>query len=244
MRKIRLLISQENIKINDQIEVFDNDFLYLTKVMRQKIGDKIFIFNGQNGEFQSEVISINKKFLCLKILKKIADLENSQNITLAFALVKNIKIDFIAQKATELGVSKFQPIITQHTIVDKINVDRFKISIKEACEQCERNDLPQILSLKKLDNFLSENSIKEKIIILCDESQKGKKAKELLPKILKNETDEIVVLVGPEGGFSSQEFKQMEKIENVFSMSLGKRILKVDTAIISALTLVQEFYSL
>lgn len=240
MRKIRIFIKEKNLDLAMQIKICEGDFDYLTKVMRQKIGDEIYIFNGFDGEFKSLIISIEKKSLILQIKEKIADLKKVPNITLAFAPVKNVKIDFIATKACELGVARLQPIITQHTIVDKINYERFSANVKEALEQCERNDLAEVLEIKKLDKFLNDENNKEKILILCDESHLGKKASELLPNITVNNR-EIVILIGPEGGFSKEEFARMRALENLYSMSLGPRILRADTAVIAALALVQEF---
>ena len=240
MRKIRLFIEEKNLKAGLLVKISNNSFDYLTKVMRQKIGDEIFVFNGIDGEFRAKILNIEKRFLNLEIKEKISELKKSPNITLAFALLKNVKIDFIATKAVELGVARFQPIITQHTISDKINQERFKANVKEALEQCERNDLADVLEVKKLDKFLNEETTREKILILCDESGSASKASELLPKINVNDR-EIVVLIGPEGGFSKDEFIKMRLLENLYSISLGTRILRADTAMISALTLVQEF---
>ena len=240
MQKIRLFTKEQNLAKGLQIKVCDNDFDYLTKVMRKKNNDEIFIFNGLDGEFLARIFSVEKKYLMLEVVEKISPLKKVPNITLAFALLKNVKIDFIASKAAELGVARLQPIVTQHTIVDKINEERFFLNVKEALEQCERNDFCEILSLKKLDKFISEEETKEKILILCDESHQGFKASKLLPTINVKEK-EIIVLIGPEGGFSKSEFEKMRALKNVYSLSLGSRILRADTAIISALTLVQEF---
>ena len=240
MRKIRLFIEDGQLALGKKIEISGSDFEYLSKVMRQKVGDMIFLFDGVSGEFAAEILSIEKKSLALEVDRKTADLIKVPNITLAFAPVKNVRIDFIAAKATELGVASFQPILTHHTIVDKINAERFKANVKEACEQCERNDFPKILSPKKLENFLNEKESAEKIFILCDESGQGSKASEVLSKIDINKK-EVVVLIGPEGGFSSQEFLKMRERKNIFAISLGPRILRADTAMISAMTLVQEF---
>jgi len=95
----------------------------------------------------------------------------------------------VAAKATELGISRFQPILTQHTIVDKINAERFKSNIKEACEQCERNDFPEILEITKLEKFLNLPESANKIFILCDESRRASKASETLQKIAKQEKE-------------------------------------------------------
>ncbi len=241
MRKTRLFINQSKITLNQRIEIRDNDFEYLTKVLRKKNTDEISIFNGVDGEFKSVISTIEKKFLTLEIIEKISELQKSPNITLAFSLIKNVKIDVIATKATELGVSNFQPIITKRTIVDKVNNERFKANIKEACEQCERNDFPAVFEVEKLNKFLSNSKISEKILILCDESGNGLQAKEILPKIQLIKNQEIVILIGPEGGFAEEEFAKMKELKNLYSISLGPRILRADTAMISALTLVQEF---
>lgn len=244
MRKIRIFVDAHNLGCGQEIKFCDGDFDYLTKVMRQKIGDKIYIFNGIDGEFETELTRVEKKFLTAKITQKISDLRRVPNITLAFAPVKNVRIDFVATKATELGVASFQPILTKRTIVDKINLERFKANVKEACEQCERNDFPKIFEPKKLDKFLKEKDSQEKIFILCDESGQGAKASKFLPTLHKTQlgTDcEIVILIGPEGGFSAEEFAQMRQLENLHAIGLGPRILRADTAMISALTLVQEF---
>lgn len=240
MRKTRLFIKTPKLEKGLQIKLCDNDFEYLTKVLRKKIADEIFVFNGFDGEFCAAISAIEKKSLTLNVLEKTADLPKSSNITLAFALIK--RVDFIAEKATELGVSSFQPIITQRTIIDKINYERFTANAKEACEQCERNDFPQVLELKKLDKFLLENATEEKILILCDESGRGQKASELLPKI-ERKNKEIIIIIGPEGGFSNEEFTKMRALKNLHSLSLGSRILRADTAAISALTLTQELVS-
>jgi 16S rRNA (uracil1498-N3)-methyltransferase len=240
MRKIRIFVKNDKLTKSSIIKLEGNEFDYLTKVMRQKIQDKIFVFNGLDGDFKATISSIDKKSLSLTVDEKIAELKKVPNITLAFAPTKNVRIDFVAAKATELGAARFQPIITQHTIVDKINYERFSANVKEALEQCERNDSAEVLEAKKLDNFLNNEETAEKILILCDESGKGLQAKELLPK-LKINNKEIVILIGPEGGFSKDEFAKMHLLKNLYSLNLGPRILRADTAMISALTLVQEF---
>jgi 16S rRNA (uracil1498-N3)-methyltransferase len=239
MRKIRLLVKEETLKIGSEIKIIDGDFNYLSKVMRQKIGDKIFVFNSFDGEFLAEIILIEKKFLILRILEKTADLLKNPNLTLAFALIKNVASDFIAKKGVEMGVKNFQPLITRRAIVDKINAEKFLANAKEGLEQCERNDLINLREVKNLKNFLNEKD-ENRIFILCDESGNGKKASEILPKI-NFQNKEIIVLIGPEGGFSCEEFQEMYLKENLFKISLGKNILKADTAMIAALALVNEF---
>ena len=240
MRKTRLFIATKPLNTGLQVKIADNDFDYLAKVMRKKAGDEVFVFNGEDGEWLAEILVIEKKNLTLNIKNQVAKQAKSSAVTLAFAPVKNVRIDFVAAKATEMGVGKFAPIITQHSVVDKLNEERFAANIKEACEQCERNDFPTLEKIKKLEKFLSEAG-KEKILILCDESGQGAKASTLLPKIFTNNKQEVIILIGPEGGFSKEEYAMMRQIQNLHSMSLGERILRSDTAIIAALALVNEF---
>ncbi len=243
MRKIRLFIDKIGLKEGFLAKIEDGDFEYLSKVMRVKINDEICVFNGLDGEFAAKITEIAKKYLIITLFEKIGEQELSSNITLAFAPVKNVRIDFVAAKATEMGVATFLPIVTQHSVVDKINDERFKANIKEAVEQCETNYFPQILPIKKLDKLLEDKSLENKILLLCDERGCAKKASEILPNIFKNrqKNQEIIVFIGPEGGFSKAEFEKFAQIKNLHSLSLGKRILRADTAIIAALALVQEF---
>jgi 16S rRNA (uracil1498-N3)-methyltransferase len=245
MPKIRLFINENNLETDFSTKIEGSDFEYLTKVMRVKNNDEIIVFNGKNGNFLAKITEISKKNLEISLKTQIREQDLSSNITLAFALIKNVRIDFIAQKATELGVSSFQPIITQRTIVDKINEDRFKANIKEACEQCETNFIPQILPMQKLNKLLEDKALGSKILLLCDESGNGKKAREILPEIAKKRApnQEIIVFIGPEGGFSQAEFEKFRTFPNLYSLSLGKRILRADTAALSALTLVCEFFN-
>lgn len=244
MGQIRLFLNEKDLHIGAKIKISNGDFDYLTKVMRQKINDEFQVFNGIDGQVTSKILEVTKKFLIAEIVAKTSELTKVPNITLAFAPVKNVRVDFIAAKATELGVAAFQPMITRRSVVDKINQQRFRSNVKEACEQCERNDFPEIHDLLKLDKLLNAPTSGNKIFILCDESGQGEKASLLLPNLKlqhQHSSSEFVILIGPEGGFSPEEFEKMRAMDNVHSLSLGPRILRTDTAIISALTLVQEF---
>lgn len=242
MKRIRLHIKAENLKDNQIIEIFNNDFDYLIKVMRLKVDSEIQVFNGNDGEFLAKISDISKKSCQLNLTKKIKEQTFSQNIILAFAPVKNVRIDFVASKATEMGVTKFQPIITKHSVVDKINEKKFTANIKEAVEQCERLDFPILEKIVKLDSYL-RNLKPNQILILADESGSAKKASEVLSKISLDDDQEIIIFIGPEGGFGKEEFEKFYKIKNIYPISLGPRILRSDTAIISSLALVQEFIS-
>lgn len=242
MRKVRLYVAKDPIEAGAKIIVESNDHHYLNKVMRLQNGDQIELFNGKNGDFLAQISQISKNQTSLQILNQIKQQQQKSNLTLAFTPVKNVKNQFLLQKAVELNCDHIAPIITNHSVVDNINIEKFKIVAKEACEQCESNVIPKIEPIIKLEQLLKQD-LSQKILILCDESGKGQKASKILPKIAKNrsENQEIIVFIGPEGGFSEEEFKKFYQLNNLHSISLGSRILRADTALISALTLVNEF---
>jgi len=237
--KIRLFVDSKLI-LNHQVEIANNDFEYLSKVMRLSIGDEFEIFNGKDGDFLAKIKEIKKKSLIIVIEYKIRDLVKSINLSLAFAPIKNVRLDFIASKATELGVTNFYPIITQRTIVDKINNIKFKANIKEALEQCNRNDMAELFEIIKIREFL-KNDFSNKLLILADESGRGSQAK-FLNEFSGNKCfKEIIIFTGPEGGFTPEEFNLFENLSNCFKLNLGPRILRADTAVVASLALVQEF---
>ena len=238
---IRLYVASEKLIRDQIINIDDTDFNYLIKVMRCKTGDKITVFNGKNGAWLAQIIVINKKNCQIQILQQTTEQYFPPRIALAFAPVKNVRIDFIAAKATELGITDFYPVITKNTIVNKINIKRFEANIKEAAEQCRRTDLPQIHQVTTLNKYIK--SIKtEQILILCDESGSADKAGKVLSNInYQKDKNQIVIFTGPEAGFAKEEFAAFNELKNLHRISLGPRILRADTAIISAITLVQEF---
>lgn len=237
--KIRLFVDS-NIILNHRVEIANNDFEYLSKVMRLKLNDEIEIFDGINGNFVSRIAEFKKKSLILFVESKSCNIYNVPNISLAFAPVKNVRLDFIASKATELGVKNFYPIITQRTVVDQINARKFQANIKEALEQCHRNDKVNLNPIIKLNNFLKYD-FTHKILILADESGRGAQARFLNNFVNDKKFDEIILFIGPEGGFTQDEFILFDNLNNCFKLNLGPRILRADTAVISSLTLIQEF---
>lgn len=234
---IRIFLNLEKISLEQYIEVTDKDFLYLKNVMRVKILDQINIFNGNDGDFLAQITQINKKNMQIIVQKQIKEQYFPPKISLAFSIVKNNTLESIAKRGMEMGVTKFIPITTQRSFINKFNEEKFLINVKEGAEQSERNDIAKIIKLQNLNNFL-DNVTNDQILILCDESKDSHKLEDILQQI-NNDNKEIIILIGPEGGFCDAEFKLI-KSYNIYSISLGPRILRVDTAVISALTLIQE----
>jgi len=212
---------------------------YVKDVMRLKIGNKLSIFNIQ-GEWSATVESYEKNGAKIKIMKKVRDKENEKNIWLAFSPIKQNSLNFLIQKSTELGVQKFIPILSERTIVREINVARVKKIIVEASEQSNRISVPEINKSELLKNFLSKFP-KNGSLIFCDINSNQNSLKNILAK---NIDGPMCILIGPEGDFSENERKMIINLNQTFSISLAKNILKAETAALSAVTIVNYHLNL
>jgi 16S rRNA (uracil1498-N3)-methyltransferase len=212
---------------------------YLKDVMRLKAGDTFSIFNSQ-GEWNASIQNYEQQTVKIKILEKLRDKKNEQNIWLAFSPIKQNPLNFIIQKGTELGVQKFIPILSERTVVKNINLDRIKKIIIESAEQSNRISIPEINKLDTLKNFIS-NFPKKGCLIFCDINCDKNDLKKILSK---KDIDPICILIGPEGDFSENERKLIVELEQSHSISLVKNILRAETASIAAVTLVNYHLNL
>jgi 16S rRNA (uracil1498-N3)-methyltransferase len=209
---------------------------YLSNVMRKKIGDKVSLFNGKDGEWQGEIVELSKRSAVVLLQEKSKIQYKEPELTLCFAPVKHAPLHFLIQKATELGVSVLQPIMTQHTIVQRVATEKLRANAQEAAEQCGRLSIPVVHDPITLAQYLNLRD-KTLPVMFCDESGGGRHAVKVLAE---QETQRPVsVLIGPEGGFSREEIARLRQEENVLAISLGPRILRADTAALVALTVVQ-----
>ena len=212
---------------------------YLKDVMRLKIGDKLSIFNTQ-GEWNAVIENYEKKGVKVKIIGKTRDKDNEKNIWLAFSPIKQNPLNFVIQKGTELGVQRFIPILSERTVVREINTERIKKIIVEASEQSNRISVPEINKPESLKNFLSTFS-KNGCLIFCDINSNQKNLKNILEK---NFDGPVCILIGPEGDFSENERKMIIDLNQTYSISLAKNILKAETAALSAITIVNYHLNL
>ena len=204
---------------------------YVVNVMRLKRGSNLNFFN-KNGEWRSEVIFLDKDRVEVKFLEKIKNENNLSKIELAICLVKKNPMEIILQKATELGVSRIIPIISERTEVKELNYERAKKIIIEATEQSNQLNPPEISEIIKLKKFIEQKE-KTSQLLFADVNAKNKiKSKDL------NTEKPIVILIGPEGDFSPNERELIVSKSNTISFSLSKNILRSDTAVISAISLV------
>lgn len=213
---------------------------YLVSVMRFRAGDRLYVFDGVSGEYEAEIFNASKSDCSLNILSKVREFHKCPDVILCYAPVKNVKSEFIIQKATELGVGVVQPMITQNTIKTGANIERYKLVAEEAAEQCERLDVPEINEIIELKKLLPK--LNDYNVMFCDESGQGAPFSQLNSRNSTLATQKWAILIGPEGGFSKTEIEQIYKLKNVYGVGLGPRILRADTAIIAALALWQNYF--
>ena len=227
MTNIRLFFP-ESLSTNLTLKLDKSQSHYLTKVMRTNIGKNFSLFN-QNGEWEAEITKITKGIVEFLITKKIRSNDNQKEIWLAFAPVKLNYLNLMIQKGTELGISKFIPILTERTIVRKINEKRLNKIIVEASEQSNRLKVPKLEEIVKLDNFLKFNQ--KTNIIFGDLNTNNK-------KLNINTINPLCVLIGPEGDFTTKEREKILKFKNIIPLKINENILRSETAAISMISII------
>ena len=237
-KKIRLYFS-DKIQSDLVAHLQKEQSHYLKDVMRLKVGGAFSVFNSE-GEWSACIQNYEKKSTKIKILEKVRDKKNEQNIWLAFAPIKQNPLNFIIQKGTELGVQKFIPILSERSAVKDINVERIKKVIIESAEQSNRISVPEITKLESLKNFLISFP-KKGCLVFCDINCDKSDLKNILSK--KN-IGPICVLIGPEGDFSENERKLIIDLKQSKPISLAKNILRAETAAVAAVTLVNYHLNL
>ena len=231
MSNIRLFFS-ESLHINLKSKLDKTQSYYIHKVMRIKEGQNFSLFN-QSGEFEAKVENIIRGIVEFSVEKKLRSADNPREIWLAFTPIKLNYLNLMIQKATELGVTRFIPLLSDRTVVRKINEKRVKKIIVEASEQSNRLNLPILDKLKKLEDFLKENT--DTTIFFGDLNSDNKK--------IDIQSDEpICVLIGPEGDFSIKEREIISKMKNIIPLNINKNILRSETAAISIISIIS--YSL
>ena len=227
MSNIRLFF-KESLSLNLISKLDKSQSHYLSKVMRINIGQSFSLFN-QSGEWEAKIKEVSKGIVEFSVIKKIRSAKNEREIWLAFAPIKLNYLNLMIQKATEIGVTRFIPILTERTIVRKLNEKRINKIIIEASEQSNRLKVPSLDKLTKLDIFLRSNQNTN--IIFGDLNTSNKKID------LKNK-EPICVLIGPEGDFSIKERESILKLKNIIPLKINNNILRSETAAISMISII------
>ena len=228
MSNIRLFYS-ERLSNNLSGKLNIEQSRYLISVMRLKINENFSLFN-KDGEWNTKIKLINKGIIEFQVLNQLRQPNKERQIWLVFAPIKSNYFNFMLQKATEIGVTKFFPIITERTIVRKINEERINKILIEASEQSNRLTVPLIEKIQTLEKFLIDN--KNINLILGDINTDNKKIE------LKDPSKPIAVLIGPEGDFSENERTKILKFHDVQSIKFNENILRSETAVISSLSII------
>ena len=228
MSNIRLYFSAAlSTNMTDKLD--NSQSHYLNKVMRVKENEVFSLFNN-NGEWEAKVLSISKSVIEFKTTKQLRQKETTKELWLAFSPIKSNYQNFMIQKATELGVSKFLPIIFDRTVVRKINKERLEKIAIEASEQSNRLNVPLVEKAQNLDNFMNSNSMD---LIFTDLNSDNKKIDKT-----KFTDKPTCIIIGPEGDFSEAERKKILAFKGVQAIKINENILRSDTAVIAAISIV------
>ena len=212
-----------------------NQSNYLGNVLRLSAGDSVLVFNGRDGEWLAEIAGRKRPdALVIGALKRPQD--RLPDIAYVFAPLKHARLDYMVQKAVEMGTSRLQPVLTRHTQVSRVNTERMRANVIEAAEQCGILSLAEVAEPVPLDRYLEQRQ-PTRLLVFCDEAVETANPLKALQQ--GSAAGGIDILIGPEGGFAEEERTLLLRQNNILRLSLGPRILRADTAGVAALALVQ-----
>jgi 16S rRNA (uracil1498-N3)-methyltransferase len=209
---------------------------YLANVLRLSAGDAVLVFNGRDGEWVAEIAAQGRKSLSLQVAEQTRPQTSAGDLHYWFAPLKHARLDYMVQKAVELGVSRLQPVITQHTQATRVNLERMQANAIEAAEQCGILSIAEVGDAVALAKALEARDA-GRVLIFCDEDADVRDPVAALSQVERGTP--LAVLIGPEGGFSEDERTLLLRQPNIVRLALGPRILRADTAAVAALTVVQ-----
>jgi len=224
------------LREGERIALERNQSNYLGNVLRLSAGETILVFNGRDGEWQAQIEG-RKRPDGLTIVARTRPQDRLPDIAYVFAPLKHARLDYMVQKAVEMGASRLQPVLTRHTQVSRVNVERMRANVIEAAEQCSILSLSEVAEPVALDRFLDKRET-SRLLVFCDEVADIGNPIEALQQGV-TATGGIDVLIGPEGGFAEEERALLLRQPKTLRLSLGPRILRADTAGVAALALVQ-----
>jgi 16S rRNA (uracil1498-N3)-methyltransferase len=207
---------------------------YLLNVLRLGEGDEILVFNGLDGEWRARLADVGKRRCALACYEQTRGQAAGPDIDYLFAPLKHARLDYMVQKATEMGVARLRPVLTRRTIAARVNLERMRANVVEAAEQCGILRIPEVAEPHRLEALLGAWDTSRQLI-LCDEAAKVASPIAALSEL---EPGPLALLIGPEGGFEDSERELLKQQPFVVAISLGPRVLRADTAAVAALALV------
>jgi 16S rRNA (uracil1498-N3)-methyltransferase len=235
-RAQRLFVSAQ-LGCGDSMEADRNQANYLLNVLRLKPGDAILLFNGRHGEWRARITEASRKGCRLVVEEQVRLQTRAPDLHYLFAPLKHARLDYMVQKAVEMGAGRLAPVITRHTQVARVNLERMRANAIEAAEQCGILAIPEIDEPRRLSQVLAQWDPARRLFF-CDEAAPSGSPVDMLTKAPRGPA---ALLIGPEGGFSPEERDELLGRSYVAALSLGPRILRADTAAVAALALVQAF---
>ena len=224
------------LALGETVELERNQSNYLGNVLRLAAGDTILVFNGRDGEWQASITG-RKRPDSLAIVARTRPQDRLPDLAYVFAPLKHARLDYMVQKAVEMGVSSLQPVLTRFTQVSRVNGERMRANVVEAAEQCGILSVADVAEPVALDRYLSRRGA-QRLLVFCDEAADVANPVQALQGGLTG-ANGIDVLIGPEGGFAEEERALLLRQPLILRLSLGPRILRADTAGVAALALVQ-----
>jgi 16S rRNA (uracil1498-N3)-methyltransferase len=229
------LFVEAPLKAGQTVALERNQSNYLGNVLRLAAGDTILVFNGRDGEWQAQIAG-RKRPDALVIVAPTRPQDRLPDIAYVFAPLKHARLDYMVQKAVEMGASSLQPVLTRHTQVSRVNSERMRANVIEAAEQCGILSLAEVAEPMPLDRYLGQRQ-PARLLVFCDEAAETANPVQALQQ--GSAADGIDILIGPEGGFAEEERALLLRQPKTLRLSLGPRILRADTAGVAALALVQ-----
>lgn len=230
----RLFIDQP-LKQGSMIDLEREQANYLLNVLRLKDDSQLLVFNGQDGEWLTNLKQEGRKKAVLTLVEQTRAQPEPSDLIVLFAPIKVGRLEYMVQKMVEMGAGIIQPVFTDHTQLHKINEKRLSANILEAAEQCGVLSIPELKPAIKLSQLLSDWD-ETRQIIFCDE---GTETNNPLSQLRTQSTEKFALLIGPEGGFSAQERETLQSLNHVTPIPLGPRILRADTALVAAMAVLQ-----
>ncbi len=207
---------------------------YLLNVMRLGEGAAVLVFNGRDGEWLARIEATGKRQANLVLERQTRPQASGPDLHYLFAPLKRARLDYMVQKATEMGVARLQPVLTRHTVAERVNGDRMRANVIEAAEQCGILRVPEVAPPERLERVLASWNA-ERRLIFCDE---GASIADPIAALREIRPGPLAVLIGPEGGFAPEERDALIALPFVVRIAMGPRIMRADTAAVAALTLV------
>nr|WP_295465900.1 16S rRNA (uracil(1498)-N(3))-methyltransferase [Mesorhizobium sp.] len=233
--RMQRLFLPHPMQANGEVEPDPQQTHYLINVLRMQPGTQLLVFNGVDGEWLASLVEAGKKRVRLALMTQVRPQPAPSDLVYCFAPLKQGRLDYMVQKAVEMGAGVLQPVLTQHTQMSNIGIDRIRANVIEAAEQCGILAIPEVRELVKLDRLIWEWEPGRRLIF-CDE---GAETNNPVPALQGIAEQKLGLLIGPEGGFSDEERQQLRALPYVTSIPLGPRILRADTAAVAAMAVIQ-----